>query len=199
MEPTEQLVFHIPCEIIEFELEVIPEGIPPEMEALALLLDKVEDQSEEHQIPLASKVRMIRKGYVNEPLLDYQLNRVPVPSDLSARELVDYFRTQRKIERCTLRVVRDLHFGTISNARLHSHEQRNSFEKVEINVESLRPPFQEVKKDNMNFMRIIEPHQRALSYMLDVDYYDVPKRINLVGEVKVTGAVLERSFFLLRI
>ena len=195
MEPTTQLVFHVPCEIIEFELEVIPEGIPPEMEALALLLDKVEHQSEEHQMPLASKARMIRKGYVNEPLLDYQLNRVPIPSDLSARELVDYFRKQRRIERCTLRVVRDLHFGTISNARLHSHEQGKALEKVEIYVESLRPPFQEQKKDNRNFMRIIEPHQRALSYMLDVDYYDVPKRINLAGEVKVTDAVLERSFF----
>lgn len=195
MEPTAQLVFRVPCEIIEFELEVIPEGISPEMEALTLLLDKVGYQSEEHQIPLASKVRMIRKGYVNEPLLNHQLNRVPIPSDLSAKELVDYFRTQRKIERCTLRVVRDLHFGTVSNARLHSHEQGNSLDKVEIDVESLRTPFQELKKDNMNFMRIIEPHQRELSYMLDVDYHDVPKRINLVGEVKVTDAVLERRFF----
>ena len=80
MEHTTQLIFHVPCEIIEFELEVIPEGMPPEMEALAMLLNKLEHKSEEHQIPLASKVRMIRKGYVNEPLLDYQLNCVPIPS-----------------------------------------------------------------------------------------------------------------------
>ena len=63
-------IFHVPCEIIEFERGYSRRHATWNG-STCNATEQAEHKSEEHQIPIASKVRMIRKGYVNEPLLDY--------------------------------------------------------------------------------------------------------------------------------
>lgn len=195
MEESTCLLFNVPCEILEFDLEIVPEGLHPEMEAFTSLIDRLSNGQDVPSSPISAQVRMIRKGFLRNPLFDFPSKHSPPPEGLSVLELVEFFRKERIIDTITFQVVRDLQFGTLSGPKSLGHRLQEP-PSASIELEQIVPSFENMNKNQKKLIDLIEPHRRKLSYLLDVDYYDVPKRINLVGEIRIKEGVSEKGFYL---
>ena len=185
--------FSIPCEILEFDIEVIPEGAHPEMEAVGILLHQQSEHIDPNTLPVSLISRLIRKGFIYSESLGFSSIESPLLDNLSAEELVNNLVQRRNREITTLKVVRDRMFGTLSIVENMHSSSKDSPHQI-IPCQPSVPPFEELKQKDRNFIGLIEPHRGRLSRMLDVDLHEVTKQINLIGEIKVKPAEMERQF-----
>ena len=187
------LSFSIPCEILEFDIEVIPEGAHPEMEAVGILLHQQSEHIDPNTIPVSLISRLIRKGFIYSESLDFSSIDSPLLDNLSTEELVNNLVQRRNREITTFKVVRDRMFGTLSIVENMHSSSKDSPHQI-IPCQPSVAPFEELKQKDRNFIGLIEPHKGRLSRMLDVDLHEVSKQINLIGEIRVSVAEMERQF-----
>lgn len=185
--------FSIPCEILEFDIEIISERAHPEMEAVGILLHQESETLDQNALPVSLISRLIRKGFIQSDLLEFSSIGTPLLDNLSTEELVNDLLQHREREVTTLKVVRDRMFGTLSTVRnMHSYSKDSLHPSIQCDTSV--PSFDNLSPKNRNFFALIEPHKRRLSRMLDVDLHEVSKKINLVGEIRVSDAEMERQF-----
>ena len=185
--------FSIPCEILEFDIEIISERAHPEMEAVGILLHQESETLDQNSLPVSLISRLIRKGLIQSDSLEFSSNDTSLLDNLSTEELVNNLLQRREREVTTVRVVRDRMFGTLSTVKnMHSSNKDGLYPSIQ--CESSVPSFENLSPKNRNFFALIEPHKRRLSRMLDVDLHEVSKKINLVGEIRVSDAEMTRQF-----
>ena len=185
--------FSLPCEILEFHIEIISEKAHPEMEAVGILLNQKSETLDQNALPFSLISRLIRKGLINSDSLKFSSSDSSLLGNLSTEELVNNLLQRKEREVTTLKVVRDRMFGTLSTVKNMHSSSRNSLHPS-IQCEPSVPSFENLKQKDRNFFALIEPHKRRLSRMLDVDLHEVSKKINLVGEIRVSDAKMERQF-----
>lgn len=191
------IVFRVPCEILEFEIEVIADGTHPEMEAFGVKIGNLNQLSlNETSLPLAMISRAIRKGMVEDHLFDTPKSENAPPSNLSTNELVSHIRAHRHVDTTTIQVIRDLTYGTFSQPWILEKQYPVKEGRVFVDCQPGKPPFNSSKTTNQDFLSLIEPHRRSLARMLDIDYHDVPKQINMVGEIHILEGEIQRQFFM---
>jgi phosphatidylserine/phosphatidylglycerophosphate/cardiolipin synthase-like enzyme len=185
--------FSIPCEILEFDIEIISERAHPEMEAVGILLHQESETFDQNALPVSLISRLIRKGLVQSDSLEFSSIDTSLLDNLSTEELVNNLLQRREREVTTVKVVRDRMFGTLSTVKnMHNSSKDSLYPSIQ--CESSVPSFENLSQKNRNFLALIEPHRRRLSRMLDVDLHEVSKKINLVGEIRVFDAEMERQF-----
>lgn len=191
------IVFRVPCEILEFEIEVIAEGTHPEMEAFGVMMGNLNHSTTEGTtMPLAMISRAIRKGMIADHPFDTPKSDNTPSNDISTENLVRHIRDHRQVEATTLRVVRDLSYGTFSQPWILEKQYPTKEGRVFIDCPPTKTSFNSSNTTNQDFLSLIEPHRRSLGRMLDVDYHEVPKHINMVGEIKVFEGEIQRQFFM---
>lgn len=193
MHDNSTISFSIPCEILEFDIEIISERAHPEMEAVGILLHQESETFGQNVLPVSLISRLIRKGFIQSDSLEFSSIDTPLLDNLSTEELVNNLLQRREREVTTVKVVRDRMFGTLSTVKnMHSSSKDSLYPSIQ--CESSVPSFENLSHKNRNFFALIEPHKRRLSRMLDVDLHEVSKKINLVGEIRVYEAEMERLF-----
>jgi phosphatidylserine/phosphatidylglycerophosphate/cardiolipin synthase-like enzyme len=186
--------YSIPCEILEFDIEVIPEGAHPEMEAFGILLHQQLEYIDVNTLPVSLISRLIRKGLIYSESLDFSSLDSPLLDNLSTEELLKDLLQRRNREITTFKVVRDRMFGTLSIVENMHSSSKDSPHQI-IPCKPSLPPFEDLKQKDRNYIGLIEPHKGRLSRMLDVDLHEVSKQINLIGEIRVETAEMERQFY----
>ena len=185
--------FSIPCEILEFDIEIISERAHPEMEAVGILLHQKSETLDQDALPVSLLSRLIRKGFIQSDSLEFSSIDSSQLDNLSTEELVNNLLERRYREVTTVKVVRDRMFGTLSTVKnMHSYNKDSLHPSIQCGTSV--PSFDNLSPKNRNFFALIEPHKRRLSRMLDVDLHEVSKKINLVGEIRVSDAEMERQF-----
>ena len=185
--------FSIPCEILEFDIEIISERAHPEMEAAGILLHQESETLDQNALPVSLLSRLIRKGFIQSDSLEFSSIDSSLLDNLSTEELVNNLLERRYREVTTVKVVRDRMFGTLSTVK-NMHIYSKDTLHPSIQCETSVPSFDDLSPKNRNFFALIEPHKRRLSRMLDVDLHEVSKKINLVGEIRVSDAEMGRQF-----
>ena len=125
--------------------------------------------------------------------MDFSSLDSPLLDNLSTEELLKDLLQRRNREITTFKVVRDRMFGTLSIVENMHSSSKDSPHQI-IPCKPSLPPFEDLKQKDRNDIGLIEPHKGRLSRMLDVDLHEVSKQINLIGEIKVKPAEMERQF-----
>ena len=142
--------FSIPCEILEFDIEIISERAHPEMEAVGILLHQESETLDQNALPVSLISRLIRKGFIQSDLLEFSSIGTSVLDNLSTEELVNNLLQRRDREVTTLKVVRDRMFGTLSTVRnMHSYCKDSLHPSIQ--CETSVPSFDNLSPKNRNF------------------------------------------------
>ena len=173
--------FSLPCEILEFEIEVLPEGAHPEMEAFGVITQRSQAKNAgKGSPPFALQAHLIRKGFVEIDGQSFPTYHQPPELDISAENLVKHMQLERPVERSTIRVVRDLVYGTIMRlSDLNDEPSVLGEQEQMIQLDQIMPSFNDIERSEVNYLGLLEPHRTKLCKMLDIDYLTLPERVNV--------------------
>lgn len=190
--------FSLPCEILEFEIEVLPEGAHPEMEAFGVITQRSQAKNAgKGSPPFALQAHLIRKGFVDIDGQSFPTYHQPPELDITAENLVKHMQLERPVERSTIRVARDLVYGTIMRLSDLKNEPPVLGEQEQmIQLDQIMPSFNDIERSEVNHLGLLEPHRTKLCKMLDIDYLTLPERVNVSQDVEILEAMAYRRFTL---
>lgn len=195
MKDIQNIILAVPCDILELEIELIPQGFNPNLDAFGILTHRNKNLGEYKQLPKSLITRLMRKGFVAADESLHLPSDSQIMDSIAGDELIQFIGMHHCPKLMTLHIVRERLYGSLLTAKV-LHSQPSNLGKIPvITNEPNIPEFSQEDAQKTDILSLLKPYQAQLSRLLDVDYHSVPKRVNLSADIKVESAVVECEFW----